>query len=313
MKKNLEYILKYYLIFNSIVLLINSVGIAKGINNISPNQEDTVSIITKENKIVEYPGKPLLMSLILPGAGQYYNSEPIWKSGAFLGIELTSILTWAMCNNRAATIKDEFQSFADKNWTLENWVSNKLSPPSIENNGRRWSQFSALMNLTGTHDLILVLDGALKEQYGPFVSSDSLEVYPYWAESSEVTIARDRHFYENIGKYDQFLGGWSDASSDWYWEEKDVGDTVEIVIKTPYKNNYLNQRQESNEWLSIAKFSISALMFNHILSGMDAVLSNQRKSIDKVKQSNKIDMDFSLLYNPKNFAGVGGLSFTILF
>ena len=49
---------------------------------------------------------------------------------------------------------------------------------------------------------------------------------------NDILVIRDRDFYENIGKYDQFVGGWSDVSTNWYWEEKDVGDSTEIVIKT---------------------------------------------------------------------------------
>ena len=30
-----------------------------------------------------YPGKPLIMSLILPGSGQYYNKAPLWKTLSF--------------------------------------------------------------------------------------------------------------------------------------------------------------------------------------------------------------------------------------
>ena len=56
---------------------------------------------------------------------------------------------------------------------------------------------------------------------------------------SDITILRDSLFYVNIGKYDQFVGGWADARDNWYWEEIDVGDSTEIVIKTPMKDDYL--------------------------------------------------------------------------
>ncbi len=92
------------------------------------------------------------------------------------------------------------------------------------------------------------------------------------------------NFYENIGKYDQFVGGWSDARTDWYYEEKDVGDSIEIIIKTPKKQFYLDQRYDSNQWLSIAKFSVSAMMLNHVFSGLEAVLSKRKKS-NKIKKS----------------------------
>ena len=58
-----------------------------------------------------------------------------------------------------------------------------------------------------------------------------------------------RHFYENIGKYDQFVGGWVDARDSWYQEEKNVGDSTEIVIKTPFKQTYIDDRFDANQML----------------------------------------------------------------
>ena len=62
--------------------------------------------------------------------------------------------------------------------------------------------------MTGTHDLRLVVSGDLANDLNisGYISSDSLEKHPEWF-SGDVTEVRDRHFYENIGKYDQFVGG----------------------------------------------------------------------------------------------------------
>ena len=78
--------------------------------------------------------------------------------------------------------------------------------------------------------MTLHLTGELAALYGEFVSSDSLGVLSDSLGTDNITVVRDRHFYENVGKYDQFVGGWSDINTDWYWEEKDVGDCIEIVI-----------------------------------------------------------------------------------
>ena len=128
--------------------------------------------------------------------------------------------------------------------------------------------------------------------------------------SDDISLVRDRHFYENIGKYDQFVGGWSDAASDWYWEEKDVGDSIEIVIKTPKKQNFLDQRYTANQWLSFAKYSVTALMFNHVISGLDAVWSPQRKTL---REKDETETEVSLIFNPYNISGIGGISLSLYF
>jgi len=274
--------------------------------------QDSSSVVIIEEPSINYPGKPLIMSLALPGAGQYYNNSPMWKTASFLGVELGSIVAWDYFTKKAKTLRNDYWAFANDNWTLDNWVTNRFSMGGSDNEGRLWGQFPALMDLAGTHDLILVLSGSLQEQYGRYVSSDSLELHPEWVESGEVTIARDRHFYENIGKYDQFVGGWSDANTDWYWEEKQLEDSTEIVIKTPLKADYLEQRFISNKMLDRAKFSITALLFNHVISGLEAVLTNQKQSREKLNPTT-IETDVSLLYNPYNPGGVGGVALTINF
>jgi hypothetical protein len=169
-----------------------------------------------------------------------------------------------------------------------------------------------MSNYEGTHHLLLHLSGDLAAQYGEFITSDSLGIISGYLDSDLVNVVRDRHFYENIGKYDQFVGGWSDANTDWYWEEKQLEDSTEIVIKTPWKADYLDQRFESNKMLDRAKFSITALLFNHVISGLEAVLTNQKQSREKLNPTT-IETDVSLLYNPYNPGGVGGVALTINF
>ena len=296
-----ELMLKFFLIFRLLLLLFTPMF-----------AQDSSSLVIIEEPSINYPGKPLIMSLVLPGAGQYYNKSPMWKTASFVGVEVGSIVAWNYFTKKAKTLRDDYWAFANDNWTLANWVTNRFSMAGSENEGRLWEQFPALMNLAGTHDLILVLSGSLQDQYGRYVSSDSLEVHPHWVQSGDVTVARDRHFYENIGKYDQFLGGWIDSNTAWYWEEKQLEDSTEIVIKTPLKANYLDQRFESNKMLNMAKFSVTALLFNHVISGLEAVLTNQKKSREK-QNPTTIETDVSLLYNPYNPGGLGGVAFTINF
>lgn len=305
MRKNQEAILKFCLIFNLSICWIYA--------NSDYDQDSTSAIEQEDAELVlNYPGKPLLMSLILPGSGQYYMKEPFWKPATFLGIELVSIISWINFSRRSDDVKNSYKSYANNNWTLEAWVVNKGNRPSSINNDP-WQNYDALMSLTGTHSLLLSLGGSLRDSYGDFVSSDSLEFYPEWATNSNVKVVKDRHFYENIGKYDQFLGGWSDAATDWYPEEKDVGDSTEIVIKTPKKQNYLMQRDDSNKLKRYANYSISAVLFNHVISGLEAVVSNQRKAGKGKKSVDKVDTDVGLLYSPYSRIGVGGISLSISF
>ena len=260
---------------------------------------DTTEDIIKDSvTLVNYPAKPMLYSLILPGLGQYKNGDPLWKSAIFIGVEAASIVGMLQWNKQAEDIRKQYELFGDNHWSIINWVENTLLNPIT--GLIQYEDFK----LDGTHKLELHLSGSLAEAFGEFVSSDSLVTHPEWIYSDELSIFQDQHFYENIGKYDQFVGGWDDAF-EWYIVEKTVEDTIEIILMTPYKNDYNNERDKSNQYLKLANYAVSAIMFNHVISGIEAVLTNQRKARSKAEQSKT---DVGLYYDPRNKYGIGGIS-----
>jgi len=308
MVRNTEYILGSYLISRFILFLSLSMVLF--------GQDSTKLVVERDSTF--YPGKPLLLSLVVPGLGQVYNKEPIWKPGIFIATEIVSITSIMYANKKADEIRMDYQKFADENWNVKDWWNFTQSGPEvIENNGLYFTdnKLKAMRDYVGTHHLTIHLKGDLVNLFNTeFLTSDSLSILSGYLDSDDLSMVKDRHYYENIGKYDQFVGGWSDVSTSWYWEEKDVGDSTEIVIKTPMKQSYLDDRYKSNQWLSFAKFSISAMMFNHVISGLEAVWANRSIKNEKSREdAKKVDLDLGLLFNPSNSYGVGGLSFRVNF
>ena len=308
MVRNTEHILGSYLISRSILFLSLSMVLFA--------QDSTKLVVEKDSTF--YPGKPLLLSLVVPGLGQVYNKEPLWKPGVFIATEIVSITSIMYANKKADEIRMDYQKFADENWNVKDWWNFTQSGPEvIENNGLYFTdnKLKAMRDYVGTHHLTIHLKGDLVNLFNTeFLTSDSLSILSGYLDSDDLSMVKDRHYYENIGKYDQFVGGWSDVSTSWYWEEKDVGDSTEIVIKTPMKQSYLDDRYKSNQWLSFAKFSISAMMFNHVISGLEAVWANRSIKNEKSREdAKKVDLDLGLLFNPSNSYGVGGLSFRVNF
>ena len=308
MVRNTEHILGSYLISRSILFLSLSMVLFA--------QDSTKLVVEKHCTF--YPGKPLLLSLVVPGLGQVYNKEPLWKPGVFIATEIVSITSIMYANKKADEIRMDYQKFADENWNVKDWWNFTQSGPEvIENNGLYFTdnKLKAMRDYVGTHHLTIHLKGDLVNLFNTeFLTSDSLSILSGYLDSDDLSMVKDRHYYENIGKYDQFVGGWSDVSTSWYWEEKDVGDSTEIVIKTPMKQSYLDDRYKSNQWLSFAKFSISAMMFNHVISGLEAVWASRSIKNEKSgEDAKKVDLDLGLLFNPSNSYGVGGLSFQVNF
>ena len=123
-----------------------------------------------------------------------------------------------------------------------------------------------------------------------------------------IHVIRDRDFYENIGKYNQFSAGWDDIlgydSTVTFWAyENSVGDTI---VMTNNRDNYLDIRYHYNRYLSYATYSISAVMFNHIISAVDAVWTTRKRA----KKQSKVETSVNLQYSPYNRFGIGGLKFS---
>lgn len=268
-----------YRILVSIFIL--SKGVAQfdlyDLRNYTP-QADSVSL--------EAPVKAMFKSLILPGWGQLQNEDNWWKPVMFAGIETIGIISSLNFGNQAEEIRKRFETYGDDHWDLERWFNNtKIIFPD------RWEEI-----IVGTHKLGLKIDNNYfyTDQLSNLISKYS------W---SEITVIRDRDFYENIGKYDQFVGGWDDpydnpfdSEGNWYTVKK--GD-VESVILTKRKDAYRGKRHESNLLKHYSRYAISVVMFNHLVSGMEAAWVANKKSDSPTR--------LNLKFEPINKWGVGGV------
>lgn len=245
------------------------------------NDTDSVAVVTKLNK---YPARGLMLSLVVPGGGQLYAGSKL-KSALFFAVEIGGWLMWRDYTNRGENARISFENFADRFWSLKSWVNFIGLFPEV--------------SIKGTHHLQLLLED------GTYVTSDTLTAG--LIEGSRVV--RDLEFYENIGKYNQFVSGWIDStgSTEWWREDKKIGNNIENIFMTYNKNDYLNKRARHNELLKFAKYSITAVMFNHLFSAVDAVWEVKKSSSKK-----KIDVTTNLFFSPYSSTGIGGIKVSLL-
>ncbi len=249
---------------------------------------------------INFPARPMLMSLAIPGLGQLYNKSPWWKTALFASIEIGGIYAWSALNSKAEDKRLEYEQFADDHWSLAEWVRTsgflnaELFPEGVDTVNNIY---------TSTHHLTIVDNGI-------FYSSSELYTSPL---TDDMRILRDRDFYENIGKYDQFVGGWDDAydgNDQLWWEtEKEVEDSTEIILMTDNKDNYLDMRFDHNQLLKYAGFTVSAIMFNHVVSAIEAVWSSQSAAREAARERTEV----GLLYNRNARYGIGGISLAVHF
>ena len=92
-------------------------GIMLAQNDDTVNTEASTPRI-KSKKKVEYRDNysPMIasgLSLLLPGAGEFYGKDYI-RSGIFFGIEVASVSMWFIYNSDGDDLTSEFETFADE-------------------------------------------------------------------------------------------------------------------------------------------------------------------------------------------------------
>ena len=129
-------------------------------------------------------GWPVLFSLILPGAGE---ASMGYTRGYFM--MAADIFAWtqvAKHHNEGEDLKDDYIVYADAHYTDERLVEG-YDPGStdIERSGEGAIYFPAV---------------------GPIFNVDGLDALPLYVSKEDDF----REYYENLGKWDQFIFGWDD-------------------------------------------------------------------------------------------------------
>lgn len=232
--------------------------------NLFHNSIFTDSIDFKSDNNQKLPLKPMIASLVIPGFGQYMNRSPMWKTALFAGIEIASVVGYISWTNKADDITNTYENWADDHWDMDSWVNDSaILLSNIQSSG--YPDVNDV-RIDGSHHITIIVNGK-------YESSEILVENP----NIDYIELRDWDFYEEIGKYDQFVAGWDDAKSKWEIVHKNITDgEYELIVMTPNKEHYLELRNDSNILYKNAKFAASALLFNHIFSAIDALWSAKK-------------------------------------
>lgn len=224
-----------------------------------------------ENKLV--PGKALLLSGILPGAGQLYAKDAsflgipnYFYAGFFLAMEIGAWAGVAMYHNEGMNKQDEYIAYADDHWIYgapdygteydsyfgyEYWAASSYGSDGDNNTPDD--------NYGDTQTDWYDLTWSEKQQYLP---SDG---FTHELDPKD----KDQQYYEMIGKYGQFAAGWDDYTADNYpFNEWRTNSKI-----TPHRDYYLNLRKKSNDALDMSKNFTMVILGNHLLSALQAGFS----------------------------------------
>jgi len=166
--------------------------------------------------------KAFLYSMIVPGSGEFYGGSKI-KAAVLFGVD---VALWALYFNyhgKGTDKETEYQGFADQYWTEDQYIQWLIQTYNIQSD---------------------------REKYWDPIAKDSVSL------SHHLPDTKTDQYYEMIGKYEQFIGGWGDNL-----DKREV---------------YLGMRRDSNDLLNKAKYAAMFSLGNHILSAFDAAFTVKR-------------------------------------
>ena len=172
---------------------------------------------------------PLLYSALIPGLGETvmgYEKRGI----ALMAAEVVAWSGWYKYHNDGLDERAAYEHFADLHWSVDKWISdfpNICSPPP-----------------TSIDDI---------EQCGK--DSSGSGVWPGYIPFVPKSVDK-QHYYENLGKYDWYISGWSD------WDPNANPYEKETDLRTQYRAMRYQSNQDLDKanafvWVSVAARAFS--------------------------------------------------------
>ncbi len=182
------------------------------------------------------PAKALLLSAVLPGAGQIYDGEYL-KALGFLAVEAASWYFYSGYQGKGNDIEDEYEKYADTHWSEDKY-------------------WQAIASMSGK-------------------PADDIEALREWEHlnfSHGLHLTKDQQYYEMIGKYNQFNYGWNDI----YTTTPSPTDKMTYLkeqVRSPRRLYYETRRDASNRNFKHATTCLTVVILNHMASALESAWS----------------------------------------
>ena len=153
---------------------------------------------------------PVGLSLLVPGTGEIYLGY-YWRGAALVTLEVLAWAGYIKWTQEGDDLETEYRAFADEHWAESKWIDDHNAWGHVGDTGPR--TFARL------------------DSIGRDFSYDGWPGY----HSHTFKYENQINYYENIGKYDWFISGWSD------WDP--LLNPMETALRTEYKA----MRKESDD------------------------------------------------------------------
>ena len=243
------------------------------------NADSSVAARPVAYKRLYSPLRAGLFSAVIPGAGQFYTKN-YWQSAAFFGAEVLMWVMYATYENKGNNQTNLFQKNADANWSVVSyagWINDDVNfgQAVIQALGHKIN-IDPNPNLKPWERVNWSELNSVEENIGVTTGTGF---------THKLAPHGDQQYYEMIGKYSQFGGGWSDA----------IGFTKEDVIAdngignvSPQFLAYSRMRGDANSSYNIATTVSYVIVANHVLSALEAAW-NASKLNHRIKLQGHIE------------------------
>lgn len=238
---------------NAVKINFNRLELADKLLNHYSNENNIVKF--KQNVSPEVAGKKsiakgIIFSVLLPGAGEFY-AKSYLKSAIFLALEAASWIYYASYQSKGNTQTDKFQSYADKYWDVREYA--------------RWLKAGPKFTNTSSINPDEPNLEVLRQEINACESVNFSHTLPSY---------KTQQYYELIGKYQNFQGGWTNLNPDFYSNSySETSPFYWEYYRDPVFVNYSYDRQKANDYFNYSKTGIYAAILNHFLSAADAAWS----------------------------------------
>lgn len=239
--------------------------------SINSNSFDTPDTTLVKRKVIyrkKYsPLRAGLFSAVIPGAGQFY-TKSYWQSAAFFSAEVLMWVIYVKHENSGDSKTDDFQRFADEHWSAiryAHWIQNSayaayytsdILPSGVSDNDS-WT----LVNWDALNKC--------EQRIGDLGVTDPVNFPHGTGFTHKLENHGEQQYYEMIGKYAQFGGGWDDATS------FTANDILTQNVSPRFKA-YSEMRGKANDEYTIARTVSYLIVANHVFSALEAAWNAAR-------------------------------------
>jgi len=202
------------------------------------------------------PRRAFLYSLLVPGLGQLYAGNKL-KAALFFVADVAAWGGYLSFRANGHDQEDAFRAYADLHWFEQPYWDSLLSVRSIA----KWQ------------------DGDVFPHH-----------IPYEVTAAGDTVAlKNLEYYENIGKYQQFIWGWDDLA-----QISSSAAEPEDNYSSAHQGVYVVMREDANKQFDRATTMAIVSIANHLISAFDAAMTARRHN-RSTEQARKLDVDLKLV------------------